>query len=163
VSTINRAPTGLLGFLGIKNFGRNPETIAPVVQPTWNLEELYLVAGATIGPIVTAAFPAGNNLVWDVPQNEVWWVESMSIRSAAALPGGTAGVRLQAITLDQGNNVVQARGPNSIAFLAAEFLCYGISTGFYAMPGTSLGFCVISTVGFAGNLVAEIKRTVMPA
>lgn len=163
MTTINRAPTGLLGFLGIKNFGRNPENIGSTVAPAWDLENLYLVASATIGPVVTAAFPAGPNLVWQVPQNEVWWVESMSIRSAAALPGGTGGVRLQAITLDQGGGIIQSRGPNSIAFLAAEFLCYGISTGFYAMPGTSLGFMCISTVGFAGNLIAEIKRTVMPA
>jgi len=44
VSVINRAPLGWLGFLGIKNFGRNPATTAEILAPTWDLAELYLSA-----------------------------------------------------------------------------------------------------------------------
>lgn len=161
MTTINRAPLGLLGFLGIKNFGRNPEAMSGVLAPTWPLDRLYLASSATIGPVVTSALSIGVNSVWTVPQNEVWWVESVSVRSTAALGAGSF-IRLQVLTIDQGANVVQPRGGNSIAFQAAEFIFYGNSDGYYVMPGSEIGFGVIGS-NIADVLTMEIKRTVMAA
>jgi len=75
VTSINRQPTGWLGFLGIKNFGRNPVIAPDSLQPTWDLADLYLAGSQTYidgGVSVIAAI--GSSPLLTVPNGEVWWV-----------------------------------------------------------------------------------------
>jgi len=74
VSFINRQPAGLLGFLGIKNFGRNPDVLASTLAPTWDVASLYLNDAAQYQMVTDGALAAGNHLVVTPPQNQVWYV-----------------------------------------------------------------------------------------
>lgn len=42
---LNRQPLGLLGYLGIKNGGKYPQTLAETLAPTLELSDLYYKAG----------------------------------------------------------------------------------------------------------------------
>jgi len=44
---INRIPSGLLGFLGIKNGGENPQELSKILVPTVDLIPLYDLQGVT--------------------------------------------------------------------------------------------------------------------
>lgn len=80
MSVINRAPVGLLGFLGIKNFGRNPETLVPSVSPTWDLQEQYLNNAARFRFVSAAIAGVGVQVFETVPQNEVWYVTNFAVQ-----------------------------------------------------------------------------------
>lgn len=97
---LNRQPEGLLSWLGIKNGGRNPQTLIPTLQPVLELwphltvsgREYYSLAQISItGALsitdltVTGIAPAaplpdilvGGFIV--VPQDEVWYCESFEV------------------------------------------------------------------------------------
>ena len=46
MTAINRQPAGILDFLGIKNFGRAPDSLSSTLAPTWDLSEQYLSTNA---------------------------------------------------------------------------------------------------------------------
>lgn len=83
MSFINKSPVGWLGFLGIKNFGRNPSQVAEVLAPTWDLSELYLsaqrvtvITSGTINGVGT--YPA-----FTPPAGRVWYVAAFSVTTNA--------------------------------------------------------------------------------
>lgn len=75
MSTINRAPTGWLGFLGIKNFGRNPETAGTQLVPTWDLQKFYLSANRRYVNATFTITGLGFFGVGQVQPGEVWYVD----------------------------------------------------------------------------------------
>ena len=78
MSVINRQPAGWLGFLGIKNFGRNPTTAGDVISPTWDLQDLYLRNAArwvTTGALLNARGFFGTG---QVPAGQIWKVWAYS-------------------------------------------------------------------------------------
>lgn len=103
---INKQPTGLLGFLGIKNGGRYPEQLISALSPTWdtmrhycavNGEELRFSTAGTAGATaagttlaitaITPAFTITGGFI-NVPTNEWWYVEYAEI--TWALPAEAA-------------------------------------------------------------------------
>lgn len=66
---INRIPSGLLGFLGIKNGGENPQQLSNILVPMLDLIPLYDLQGveysqavSTLGAgVTTFGIPGSNN------------------------------------------------------------------------------------------------------
>lgn len=87
MTSINRAPTGWLGFLGIKNGGRNPSQAGDFLSPTWDMSDLYLATNRvwiTTGGNITATGAAGGPVV---PQNQVWYVQGFCVFAAPLVAG----------------------------------------------------------------------------
>lgn len=74
MTEINRAPLGILGFLGIKNGGRNPRVLGDVLSPTWDLSMLYLNNEPTYAERVFTQSATGYTMIFEVPPGEVWYV-----------------------------------------------------------------------------------------
>lgn len=81
MSSINRNPLGWLGFLGIKNFGRNPTNAADILAPTWELSDLYLNAAVRYQEVAGSLTAAGKFNGFTVPGGKVWYVLQFSVRS----------------------------------------------------------------------------------
>ena len=73
MTTLNRRPIGLLGYLGIKNGGRDPAQLAPVLSPTWDLEQLYLAGGSLYESVTVSGLVVGNTVVWMTLAGVVVW------------------------------------------------------------------------------------------
>jgi len=145
VSFINRQPTGLLGFLGIKNFGRNPDSLAPTLAPVWELQDLYLNSAPKWQVSTAAGVAAGNAIVFAPPPQEVWYVTNYSVYFETA-GGGALIVSLGIF------------GQTNTDFCAlSETLALGASTGsqriaprpFWLMPGEKCGYLVHGVAGVA--------------
>jgi len=89
VSGINRSPSGLLSFFGIKNTGRNPQSIGDTLAPTLELVPWYLSQNSEsisfTGPVAAVGFNPG---FFNVPENETWAVIGCTVNSQAALGAG---------------------------------------------------------------------------
>lgn len=87
MTAINRAPVGWLGFLGIKNFGRNPSTAAEVLAPTWDLSELYLATNRTWATVSSAITGLNQFAFNGPPAGQVWYVHSAGVITNALVAG----------------------------------------------------------------------------
>lgn len=105
---INRQPQGLLGFLDIKNLGRNPSPLSDGLAATLPLTDWYLETAAeylTEGNLEIAGpalgynrwTQAAQNLV--VPQNQWWRVHEYSCLTLFDIGGGSAGCTDVSISL----------------------------------------------------------------
>jgi hypothetical protein len=84
---ISKLPLGLLGFFGIKNGGQYPQTLGNSISPTMDLTEMlaanhyanyvYIAAPTAVG--FTQATAAISGVPQSVPDNEVWFISSMSM------------------------------------------------------------------------------------
>ena len=70
MSSINRQPNGLLGFLGIKNFGRNPTSLGEQLAPTWDISRLYMADAAWWTRVDVAIGAPGYQVFIQVPQEK---------------------------------------------------------------------------------------------
>jgi len=59
---INKIPSGLLGFLGIKNGGQNPTELSQILVPTVSLRELYELQGVTYSAATSTISALGATL-----------------------------------------------------------------------------------------------------
>lgn len=76
---INRNPLGLLGFLGVKNFGRNPQTLIESLSPTWDLSEMYFNSAPEFAENTQLGVAAvGLYVAHAPPQGEIWYVSDCS-------------------------------------------------------------------------------------
>lgn len=156
---INRLPWGLLGFLGLKNFGQYPNQLVESLQPTWDLLELY--AGAHGEHVFTGltqftatGFVTGGAAVL-VPQTELWYVSQSSSAYAtgvgetlSAKHGYIDGTLMEGM-LTQGSTVLAA---SQISHAAGSFPVF-------VGPGTQLGWWIDAFTGSPeGTFHAKILR-----
>jgi len=88
---LNPKADGFLSLLGLKNQGRNPETLNLQLQPTVDLLEWYfqsrlenITATRTVPDASTSVANFGaTSLV--VPDREWWWIENYTVRCVTAL------------------------------------------------------------------------------
>lgn len=85
---IQRIPPGFLGFLQLKNFGKNPSELPDVLTPTLGMFDWYMQANAesrfsswslatnATGPVIIGSF-ANTNLL--VPNTEIWFVIAANV------------------------------------------------------------------------------------
>lgn len=79
---INQQPGGILGLLGIKNGGRNPEELATILAPVFDVSAYYLEANAQFVQVLADA-QLGLNIFAQVPEGEVWYVHHASAATGA--------------------------------------------------------------------------------
>jgi len=156
VTSINRQPTGWLGFLGIKNFGRNPATAADVLAPTWDLADLYLsanrqfVSGA-ISLNAIGTFPAAG-----VPAGQVWYVHGFAAITNILAVGNTLQYQVMLYNVALGNAVPIAGTGPAAAVTAGSNAIAALQSPIILQPGEALGVYV---TGFAGAAIGAVVNT----
>lgn len=86
---IQRTPPGLLDYFGIKNGGRNPQSLAEVVAPVLDLDRWYKVSDEEyltggIAGHASAGWVSSSPILMTVPATEIWhvhqfgWVVAMA-------------------------------------------------------------------------------------
>lgn len=143
----NRYPVGLLGLLDAKVQGKTPNELAQYTYPVLELAAFLLEQGqeslndltANIGA-VGRFFGTNGNLV--VPDNEIWWVHSVSARPNAALAAGTTytvvPVHETALALGPSIQCLYPRAEPQTGTVGQQPFS-GNSTPFLCSPGDRLG------------------------
>lgn len=150
---IQQIPQGLLGLLQLKNLGRNPVSLDDNVQPTFDMMPLWLLTSAeqdTLTHQRDIATGAGQVLGFAtnpivVPEGEVWWVHRYSLEVVlAAVAGDVANDVIPALLLNTTGTLVfqllNDRGVSGTSVLANASQVGTSCGGFYAPPGSQLGF-----------------------
>lgn len=159
---INRVPYGLLGFLGIKNGGRNPSTIADYVQPAWDLSELYLQTNSEFFSVGGSVNALGYNVGFSSSTAEVTWVHGFSVLSSTL----TAGQSLIA-----GIMVADQNGITGVAYetvltaspAVGSRMLLALDRPVILSPGQQIGFNVTSIAAGPINYTAAIRVTRLQA
>lgn len=160
MTAINRQPTGLLGFLGIKNFGRNPTTLGEQLAPTWDLSKLYLNTSAWYTRVDQNLAATGYIVYFQVPQGEVWQVHQLGWFTANPVPAGEQIDLAIWIADTQVQNPLPITPARSVA---AGFLgCDGVRD-LVLSSGEQMGLYVARSIGAAKSIAMSCRRTVMYA
>lgn len=137
---INRIPWGLLGFMGIKNGGRNPSALADFVQPGWDLSELYLQTNSEFFSTSGNINALGYNLGFSSSLAEVTWVHGYSVVTSTL----TAGQTLNACIMVADQNGITGVAYGNLQTQAApgnRFLL-ALERPVILSPGQQIGFYV---------------------
>jgi hypothetical protein len=158
---INRLPAGVLGYLGIKNFGNAPSYLADILSGTWDLAPFYLNSDTAYFTNATAVVAVGNLVAFTVPEGQVYFVTDFSIFQVAnaASSNTMAPVRFaqgaaaggSIIGVGQGSNLVGPRGQMITATTLPMIL----------MPGESLGTAVLDFAG-VGSVTHYVRYRSLP-
>lgn len=157
---INKLPIGLLGFLGIKNGGRNPDALSPLLAPTWDAVQWYLSQSVVYETVTSTFNVTGGNTNHTVPEGFVWAVLAFSVRAVTAV-GGSFTITPVRITA------------NGTSFPAiGDTVSAGASSGAHATmdrdilvlrSGDSCGFTVEAVAGGPISFNSYICYVPMPA
>lgn len=161
---IQTRPAGLLSLLGLQNGGRTPETLVPYTQPVFELSDWYLRArrqylasgNVAIPNGSQAAFVAHTGIV--VPNNQWWWVESLSASISAqagdSLQAGWAiGIQNQAVSF--------AVSPQGLAVPSTSAGFLSVASPIWLGPGSQVGLLVSNNVT-AVSLVTAARLIYSP-
>lgn len=159
MSGINRQPTGWLGFLGIKNFGRNPAVTVDALAPTWDLSDLYENAGAVHAErAYPLALNAGVNILFQPGNQTVWRVQAFS---AYLETGGAATVQATLARVAQdGLLSVFLTPPQTLAINSRGALA--LEREILLLPGEALSLSVLALTG-APVGAAQVRYTPLQA
>lgn len=138
MTTINQQPQGLLGFLGIKNGGRNPGELLGTLSPGWDLEALYLNAAAEISAGAYSIAGIGYQPAFVVPNDQIWRIQGFGVYSNAALGAGVS-VRATPAVRDPGGIIVLPLQTVSVTQTTNDLFVTGTEREFYLQPGYSIG------------------------
>jgi hypothetical protein len=143
---INRVPTGWLGFLGVKNFGRNPREHGEVLQPVWDLRDIYLNANVRYATLAfDPAMVIQSYTLFTCPLDEVWYVSQFSFyfNTQAA-----SSVTLELIQLSQSG--ASCGISNSASLIASQIGSLALDRELWLSPGEALGVRVLALTGAVG-------------
>jgi len=157
---IQAIPQGLLGFLQLKNMGKNPSEISDLLQPVMDLREWYLQTAqrnfiGNGGAAPSAALP--NNTVgfigWlatvpniTVPPNEWWYCPYYTALSATLVAGETIQFGVGFRNPDAGFTYQTLIGDPCDPVTGANKRAFAFARDFWVPPGSQLGIQVIQTV-----------------
>lgn len=162
MTTINRAPTGWLGFLGIKNFGRNPATASDVLAPTWDVSDLYYAGSRRYAKTVHTVAALG--LIYEsfvVPPNEVWRIDAYGIWANPLLTTSVLG--LTPILYYSATFSYCPIGPNSGPFAVGTAPALGTERPYIIGSGESIGFVCTHFAAPNATVTANLVYTVLAA
>jgi hypothetical protein len=164
-------PRGLLGFFNLKSQGANPTQLVESVQPIIDLYPQYLEAQAIIWPLVSGVnLASGNNGggVWSpnaivVPNDQIWWIQSYGIFTGQ-LPATddcvySPAMRITTVGTIQWELCPKRNEPYQPSLVAPVNKSRLVTAnGFFAPPGSELGFWVQSCVtATTVALTAEVR------
>jgi len=87
-------PVGFLSLLGLKNLGKLPDTLPDQVLAAFEMGPYYLrglreIVEPGVAAVATGGYQSVNVMATPVPDGEVWFVHSFSLRFQAAAPPAT--------------------------------------------------------------------------
>jgi hypothetical protein len=165
-------PPGLLGLLNLKNSGRLPNILLDEVQPGIDLEPWWLRANLLLAGLSSDSlaigtynnfqpFTAGAGAI-TVPQNQWWFVEwySASFTTVNQATGIDLALRFQSLGTPQWTPL-GAIDPEAAIINNARFNL--VAKGFWAPPGSDIGYCVSSVaVGALAVSTLALRYTPCP-
>jgi len=164
MSGINRTPTGILGFLGIKNFGRNPETVSGILSPTWDYSDWYLQTNAIFRSQAVSFNARGYFAVFAVPLSEVWTIHSLSCLAGPLI--AAEAIRIHPCVADQASSVFTLcdQTTDLVSNTVGNFGVTALARRTVLGPGEVAGFFCsdLATAGAIGA-TAAIRYTRMQA
>lgn len=134
---INRQPYGLLSFLGLKNFGRNPAALADNLAATLDLRDWYLSTNSESVAQNANVTAVGFNNFQSVPETETWAILGCTVNSQAVLGAG--------VTLRIGG--AWARNPNSLVVYPLTRFGDSSTTGAVAVSWSPPGVTAFAPPG----------------
>jgi hypothetical protein len=166
-------PPGLLGFLQLKNAGRNPQVLIDSLAPVLNAFEWYMQAtqlqapypmsvARTNGQTGSAAFttPAGGLVI---PAHEWWWVDTYTLFAGGLIATDT--VQLVPTLFDPIAGTVRQVGAASDQKTgsAATRAVHAFGRQFFAPPGSvfSVGTPTLETATSV-TVFGYVRYTVLP-
>lgn len=161
MTAINRQPTGWLGFLGIKNFGRNPRDTSDILSPTWDLSQLYYNAGALHSEV---AYPfvlaAGPNILFAPGNQSAWHVDAFS----AYLECNGAATLTACLSRVAQDGALSVFLTPSVSITAAAPAGVALARNILLQPGEALALSVLSVTGAPGAVcAAQVRYTELQA
>jgi hypothetical protein len=157
---INRIPWGLLGFLGIKNGGRNPSALADFVQPGWDLGELYLQTNSEFFSTAGAVNALGYNVGFSSALAEVTWVHGYSVVTATL--GAGQALNGCIMVADQNGITGVAYGPIRDPGAVGNRLLLALERPVILSPGQQIGFYISSIAAGPINYTTQIRVSRLP-
>lgn len=145
---INTLPSGLLGFLGLKNGGQYPRALGELLQPTWDLAAIYLSANSSFDNTTLAIAAIGATAIVTVPEGEAWFIIQQDAGSATLAAGQSIALGLQ--FTDPAGLVTMSVSDASVVATVGQRASISLPRPYYAGPGTRLG--IVSTVFAAGPI-----------
>jgi hypothetical protein len=160
VSFINRQPTGWLGFLGIKNFGRNPTQAAETLAPTWELSDLYLATGRRLITTVGTYTGTGTYPVQGVPPGQVWYVYAASVISSLLVAGNTLNATMQIYNTSLGQAVTLGGTGPQLGVPVGGRCVAALNRPIILVPGEALAsYCATfsgANIGYTANVLYTV-------
>jgi len=148
--SINKLPFGLLGFLGLKNGGENPQQMQNFLQPTMDLTDLYYGTNKQLTRLSGNVAAVGFQLLGAVPNDEVWAITGCMVNSNAVLGAGVSlrGFMAYAAIDGAAYNVVPI-GTYQAATVGEVWTSSAPQAEHYVLaPGTQLGvYCTFIAAG----------------
>lgn len=139
---LNRAPDGLLGFLGIKNGGKNPQFLAEYCQPVFDLYEHYLNTAPDYSYIEATVNATGEVIYLLANPGEVLYVTGFDI---TASPGAAEAFTYQ---LCRGRQNVGTHALTSpLALGASTFSGIAFTEPLWLMPDEWVGLRALAVTG----------------
>lgn len=146
MTTLNRNPVGLLGFLGIKNGGRYPQQLSEVLAGTVDLAGLYMAQDIRSASVNSSVAAPGFSFAFEVPPGEVWYAHQYGFRTVELAAGEVLQYAL-GVSDNQGAGI-------PVPISDAQYLSVGqagvvgTKTGLWLPAGSLLGvYCVRFTAG----------------
>lgn len=141
VPPVQSLPAGLLGLLGIKNGGQNPNGLAGFLQPTLDLFTLYML-GQLQRKQETITVPAGAGVITRattlvVPQGKFWYVQEAQVSVASV--GAAPPLDLTAFSIDPQGNVSFVRNLRPVGGIVANGSWTLGLQGMWMRPGDAWG------------------------
>lgn len=168
---IQKIPSGLLGFLQLKNSGQNPSELPSLLQPILELRDWYFAADArnfydSAGnvPIYSApnntvgfvGFATGPTLI-TVPQDEMWFIQDYLVATATLIATDTIQFAAGFRTPDVGVSIQNMMGDPSVLSTGPNRRAYAWARGLFVPPGSQIGAQVLTcqslgTITLEGHL-----------
>lgn len=163
---INRVPYGLLGFLGIKNGGRNPVSLNDTVAPVWDLAGLYLETNTEFFSTTVNVNALGYFVGFSSSIAEVTYVHAFGVMSNAALGAGVTLAAVPMVTdqngITTGNAVpLQTSDISARATTGNRFVC-ALERPIIMAPGQQVGIFVYDLTAGPVACTAAIRVSRMP-
>lgn len=167
---IQTLPVGLTGLLNLKTHGRVPDELDSLVGPSvdilpfWLNSRIEILDSATYTKSVTSTGISVQSFTTpiQVPANEWWWVHDYAVEARFTAAAGQTLDNFQAIIWLNQNAPAAYAGVGNIvsgvsnATTAAALL--SSARGFWAHPGSILGFFIGNSVSVPGVAYAGMGR-----
>lgn len=160
---INRLPAGFLGFVDVKQMGKNPSHIADTVAPVVDMTSFYVAGSRSTKQGPSVALGAGGPTRWVsdvfVPTGKCWMISEIEMVAAGVLgAGGTFQGYLMVLDPTGQSQWVSDPTPQYVTGDRVNHAAY-LERPFIALPGYVLAVDIVRNAG--GAVTALLRCSVV--